>query len=95
MLIKLSIINMEYGQIMWRWDEPAVNLYDAREKKWTAIKQEAVGAAEGYNKNITEQMYIDEVNAYINAAKGVSQFPNSLDNDVKVLELLYTIENKK
>lgn len=93
--VRNMVINMEYGQIMWRWDEPVVNVYDAKEKKWNAHRQDSMGAAEGYNKNITEQMYIDEVNSYINAAKGTSQFPNSLDNDINVLELLYTVEKNK
>lgn len=93
--VRNLVINMEQGQIMWRWDEPVVNVYDAKQQKWVAHKQETAGAAEGYNKNITEQMYIDEVNAYINAAKKTAKFPNDLDKDIKVLELLYAVENKK
>lgn len=93
--VRNLVINMEYGQIMWRWDEPVVNLYDARDKKWIILKQEAKSAADGYNKNITEQMYIDEVNSYINAVKGVSEFPNNLSKDIDVLNLLYSIEKNK
>ncbi len=39
-------------------------------------------------------MYIDEIKTFINAVKGEDKFPNSLDEDIKVLKLLNKIEKK-
>ena len=90
--IRNIVLNLEQGQIMWRWDEPVVNVFDANSKVWTSHKQEFVKAAEGYNENIPEQMYIDEVDLYINAANKKLKFPNNLDKDIAVIKFLLEVE---
>jgi len=86
------ILNMEYGQVLWRWDENIVRIYDARKKSWDDHSYALGEAAKGYNKNITEDMYVDELNAFIKAATGGEKFPNDLDEDIAALEILPEIE---
>ena len=86
------ILNMEYGQILWRWDENVVKIYDAKKQSWDNRHYEQASAAEGYNKNITEGMYVEELNAFIMAAKGSGTFPNTLDEDIKLLKILQKVE---
>lgn len=88
------ILNMEYGQILWRWDENFVNLYDVKNMEWTQYHSTEGQAAEGYNKNIIEEMYIDELAAFIDAVNGENEYPNSLGEDIKTLKLLYKMEGK-
>lgn len=88
------ILNMEKAQILWRWDEDFIKLYDASTKKWENYYFKKGQAAEGYNKNIMEDMYIEEMKFFIDAVEGKSNFPNSLDDDIKVLKLLNKIEKK-
>ncbi len=88
------ILNMEQGQILWRWDENFIKLYDAFSKKWGNYYFQKGQAAQGYNKNIIEDMYIEEMQSFINAVKGEARFPHFLDEDIKVLKLLYKIEEK-
>lgn len=88
------ILNMEYGQILWRWDENCVNLYDARDRQWHSRPLPEVQAAEGYSKNITENMYIEEMASFIEAINGGAKFPNSLDEDIRILQLLHEVENR-
>ena len=38
-------------------------------------------------------MYIDEIKSFINGIKFPDKYPNNLNNDIKILELLKTIEN--
>ena len=45
-----------------------------------------------YNKNITEQMYIDEMNQFCLTAFGNGEFPNTIMDDFRVLKLLYAGE---
>jgi predicted dehydrogenase len=86
------ILNMENGQVLWRWDENFVKLYDATTKKWANYELNRGTSAEGYNPNIIEEMYIDEMESFINAVKGKSTFENSLEDDARVLRLLYQLE---
>jgi predicted dehydrogenase len=86
------IINMESGQIQWRWDEACFHLYEADSHRWIKYNQPEVSAAEGYNKNIGEEMYINEVKSFINGISQRSAYPNSIDNDIKILEILHKIE---
>jgi predicted dehydrogenase len=86
------ILNLEYGQILWRWDKNIVKLYDAVTKKWIDYKQIEGRSVEGYNRNIIEEMYIEEIKTFIEAINGAKEFPNSLDDDIKVLELLQEVE---
>jgi len=88
------ILNMELGQILWRWDENMVKVYDAISQRWIHYYYSQGQAAEGYNKNIAEDMYIEETSSFINAVEGKGTFPNSLDEDIKVLRLLCKLEDK-
>jgi len=88
------IMNMEKGQILWKWDEDFLKLYDAEIRKWKKINLPKGKAAKGYNKNIIEEMYIDEVKAFIGAVKGKRIFPNSLADDIKVLKILEGVEKQ-
>jgi predicted dehydrogenase len=88
------ILNVERGQILWRWDEDFIKLYDASTKKWENYYFKKGQAAEGYNKDIMEDIYIEEMKTFIDAVEGSVKFPNSLDDDIKVLKLLNKIEGK-
>lgn len=88
------ILNMERGQILWRWDENVVRLYDAVNRRWLHYYYPQGQRTEGYNINIIEDMYLEELGAFMNAAQGKGKFPNSLDEDIKILRLLYKMEGK-
>jgi len=87
------IINLELGQIQWRWDEACFNLYEVESNRWIKYNQPEVSAALGYNKNIGEGMYIDEIKSFINGINSPSDYSNSIDDDIKILEILNKIEN--
>jgi len=88
------LMNMERGQILWRWDDNVIKLYDAINQKWFHYDYPEGQTVEGYNKNIIEDMYTEEIKSFINAVEGKSTFPNSLDEDIQVLKLLYRLEGK-
>ncbi len=90
--IRNLILNMEYGQVLWRWDENVIRLYDARKRTWGACKYSQEKAARGYNKNIAENMYVDELRDFISATQGTGTFPNTLKEDIAILKLLKNIE---
>ena len=88
------ILNMERGQILWRWDENVVKVYDAVTRRWIHYNYPQGQAAEGYNKNIIEDMYVEETESFVSAVEGKGTFPNSLDDDIKVLKLIHKIEGR-
>jgi predicted dehydrogenase len=86
------LINGSKQQLVWNWEDAAVKVFDGETATWTEIPYDSGTSAVGYNKNIGENMYIDEVCAFVDAIKGKATFPNNLDNDHAVLKLLYRLE---
>ena len=85
-------INGSNGQLVWSWDDPVIKVFQGASSTWQDIQYQMGDAEPGYNKNIGESMYIDEIRAFIDAVRGNSVFPNSLEEDHRVLKLLYAIE---
>jgi predicted dehydrogenase len=86
------ILNMEKGQIVWRWDDGVVKVYDAANMRWVYYNTPQGQTTAGYNKNIIEDMYIDEVKSFIDAVNGIKAFPNTVDEDIQILDILYRSE---
>lgn len=80
------ILNTEKAQIMWRMDEDFIKIYDAESKKWGTIDYE--------KDDVAEQMYTEEMKSFIDNVKGKGNFPNSLEDDIKILKLLNKLEGK-
>lgn len=85
-------INGDKKQLYWNWDDNLIKIFDPLQDLWETHPYETLAAEAGYNKNITEQMYMDEIECFLNASRRQSTFINSLENDHKILKLLYAIE---
>lgn len=92
------LINGSNGQLVWDWSNNFISVYSPA-SGWNNLDFEMLAAEEGYNKNITEQMYIDELSCFIAGTLESSVYINNLRNDHAVLKILYAIEessiNKK
>jgi predicted dehydrogenase len=86
------LINGDQKQLIWDWDQKNIKVYDPKIGQWNTIEYQMMNAEEGYNPNIGENMYIDELKAFINAIEGKAPFINTMENDHNVLKLLYAIE---
>lgn len=86
------VINGSKQQLVWSWDEPIVRLFDGASGEWRNASYEMEASAPGYNKNIGENMYIDEIRAFLDAVRGARPFPNTLADDHRILKLLYSLE---
>jgi predicted dehydrogenase len=85
-------INGVAKQLRWDWSRNCVDLFDPAKGEWESLGYEVQKAAAGYNPNIGEQMYIDELCSFIDATLGKGRFINTLADDHAVLKLLYAIE---
>lgn len=89
------IMNLEEGQVLWNWDERRVKVYDARAERWVVYHEPEGQSRPGYNRNIRDGMYIDELRSYLDAAAGSGEFPNTLRKDIAVLDLLGQVEEQR
>ncbi len=87
------VINGDKKQLYWDWDDNIIKVYDPVSNDWKVIKYDTVVAQDGYNKNITEQMYIEEMESFLKATNNERPFPNNLEHDHQVLKVLYAVEN--
>jgi predicted dehydrogenase len=86
------LINGEEGQLIWDWNLKNVQIYNPRRSQWEVSTYEMMSAEAGYNPNIGENMYIEELRAFIEAVEVKKPFVNTLENDHRILKLLYAIE---
>lgn len=86
------LINGDKAQLVWDWDERRIRVYDPVHCQWDILDYELGEAAPGYNANIGESMYIEEIRSLIDAIEGRQPFPHTLEDDHRVLRLLYAIE---
>lgn len=90
--LRSLILNFENAQVQWRWDENKLHVYEAKTQTWQEIILANGTAAKGYNPNIHESMYQNELLAFFEAAWQQKSFPNSLEKDIVILQLLKKIE---
>jgi predicted dehydrogenase len=85
-------VNGAAQQLYWDWSRNRVELYDPVKGKWEGTGYQMGQAEKGYNENIGENMYIDELRSFIDATLGKGRFVNTLADDHAVLKLLYAVE---
>lgn len=85
-------INGDKAQLCWSWDDSSIKIFDGVTGQWSENCYEMEQAERGYNKNIGEGMYVDEIRVFLDAVVGKAIFPNTLEQDHRVLKLLYALE---
>lgn len=89
--VRHLIINGSEGQIQWNWSNSYISIFNDKSEE-ERISFTAKKAHEGYNSNITEEMYELEMNAFIESLSNRTPFPNDLIFDDRVLQVLEAIE---
>lgn len=87
------LINFERGQIRWNWEDDFVSIFESKEGGWKRVGLDAKISAEGYNQNISERMYIEEISNFIEGIRTPERYLNSLDRDIAILKVLDKIES--
>ena len=85
-------LNLERGQLKWDWNKGSIDIEAVELGRSESIRFSLTDAASGYNKNITESMYVDEMKSFIDSVRGISAFPNTLKDDINVLQTLLRLE---
>lgn len=87
------VINFQNAQLQWYCDIDRLEVYDARTGQWETIEIQDMIHEEGYSKNINENMYIDEIDAFLQGIEDPEKYPNTVDQDLQILEILKQIED--
>lgn len=90
--IRRLLINGSERELIWNWDDGEVRVFHHARQEWEVFGYQAAAAASGYNRNITEDMYIDEMAAFLKGIDTPGTYVNTLEEDLRVLQLLLTIE---
>ena len=80
------------GVIEWDWNTKQVGVFNPESQKWKYYKEDMGTAQEGYNPNIIEEMYIEEMKHFLNAVRGKEKYHYTLEDDEIILDVLYKIE---
>ncbi|WP_176736216.1 Gfo/Idh/MocA family protein [Oligoflexus tunisiensis] len=88
---QMTIVGTE-AQLTWDWNDSAIKVYYGREQRWEVLDYPRYQAASGYNQNISERMYVEEVNEFLQSCLKAAKFRNTLREDQKVLSILRGIE---
>lgn len=90
--VRRLTLNFEQASLSWDWDSGVVRVWEAGAGRMVEFHQPKSSAHTGYHQNIGEAMYLDEIGSFIAAARGRGTFPNTLEDDNRVLGLLESIE---
>lgn len=80
----------EDGVITWEWAEKTVRVYRADRKEWREYKEPPGMRVEGYVAE--DDMYVEEMRAFVAAVRGEAPWPYTLADDRRVLGLLQAAE---
>ncbi len=89
---RLLIMNFEKAQLRWDWDDRCIRIFDADTQAWSKIEQTYGESHPGYNKNILEDIYINEIKSFILGIQNPKEFPSTLDEDIRILSMMKRIE---
>jgi len=93
--VRQMIINGDKGQILWDWNSSDIKLYSSDNAQWESYEITKGKSADGYNKNITEDMYVEEAGVFLDSIRKRLPVYNSLRDDIYTLNCLYSVENSQ
>jgi predicted dehydrogenase len=93
--IRQLVINGDKGQLCWNWNDDNIKLYSADSGQWEVYEIVKGQSADGYNKNIAEDMYIEEVRVFLESVFKNQPVCNSLRDDLYTLGCLYAAEKSQ
>ena len=86
------IVNLERAQLQWRWDKTQLEIFEAETKEWKIFSQPGQIHESGYNENINEDMYIEEIQAFLRGIDDRQVYGNTIEKDIEILRLLERVE---
>lgn len=86
------MVNGDKAQLVWSWDQNCIQVYYPEKAQWVRHEYKMMSSEKGYNPNIGENMYIEEIRNFLDAIAGKAPAMNTMEDDHKVLKILYAAE---
>ncbi|MBD3352539.1 MAG: gfo/Idh/MocA family oxidoreductase [Candidatus Lokiarchaeota archaeon] len=80
------------GVIEWDWSKQRVRVFKPEKNEWMGFNVGGGTNEAGYNENIIEEMYINEIRHFLNSIRKKEEYHYSLEDDLAILNILYAIE---
>jgi predicted dehydrogenase len=90
--VRRLVVNGDEGQILWDWSNHRVDLYRAQTDSWESFSEPVGHSQSGYNVNIVEEPYIEELATFLAAVRGETTYPNTMEEDYEILQCLNRVE---
>lgn len=78
------------GVLQWERFDYKIRLFDAKTKKTRVFSVPRGKAEKGYVNE--EEMYIDEMKAFLDAVRGKRQYPHTFENNLNLLKTMFALE---
>ena len=86
------VVNGDAAQLVWDWRDDFVSVRTPPGEDDECVSVAPPEAADGYCERVGEQMYVDEVAAFLAAVRDEAAWPNPIADDLAVLAVLYAAE---
>lgn len=86
---RLKII-CSLGSLEWDWLDHKIKIYDANKKVWRKVEIVKGETAKDYTAS--EDIYRDEIKLFLDSIRGISPYPYTFQEDRKILQALYALE---
>jgi predicted dehydrogenase len=80
----------EQGVVLWDWEKRMVRVFSAVNREWKEYSQQKGKIVEGYV--MEDDMYVSEMEHFIGAVQGKHPYLYTLEDDKRILEVLYAAE---
>jgi len=80
------------GNLTWSASDKMVRLYRAEDQSWQEFPEGDSAIEAGYGVFSIEQMYVDEMTAFMQACEGGAAYPYSFAEDAEVIAVLLAAE---
>lgn len=88
-------VNFEDAQLRWDWNDDYLEIFSPNTSIAEKLSFKKTASHDGYNSNIGEGMYIDEVNSFLGEISGNKSYPTDMSYDVEILKVLNRVEQNK
>lgn len=88
------LVNGSKAQLRWNWEDDYVEILNSSGVS-EKVSFKRTESHVGYNPNIGEGMYIDEIRSFIASVEGKNTYPTDLKYDMRILKILHAIEGSE
>lgn len=88
---QMTLLGQE-GTLYWNSQDGLLKAYDAQKEQWEEYPEDEGVEEPGYSIRLHEEIYVEEMNDFVEAAKGASPYPSSFQKEKEIVDLVEAID---